>query len=102
MVWLIKYIYFYKHIGGPLGSVVMLATSGIIAEGIGWPSIFYISGGAGLIWSVVWFFYGASSPDDYSKISPEEKTYISDSLGHVSKEAQVTFWKFRKFKTQIY
>lgn len=69
----------------------MLATSGFIAEGIGWPSIFYISGGAGLIWSVVWFFYGSSSPDNYASITVEEKKYISNSLGDVSKEAEVSF-----------
>lgn len=66
-----------------------MATSGFIAEEIGWPSIFYLSGGAGVIWCVVWFFYGASSPDEYSKISVEENTYISKSLGDVSKEAKV-------------
>lgn len=85
------HLFLYEHIGGPLGSVVMLATSGFIAEEIGWPSIFYISGGAGIIWSVVWFFYGASSPEEDSKISLEEKTYILNSLGNVSKEAEVKF-----------
>lgn len=81
----------FVYIGGPLGSVLMLASSGIIAEGLGWPSIFYISGVVGIIWGVLWFFYGASSPEECSRISEEEKIYIQTSLGGVSKEAEV--WK---------
>lgn len=58
----------------------MLGVSGIIAESMGWPSIFYLSGACGLVWCILWFFYGGSSPSDHGKISPEEKEFIEKSL----------------------
>lgn len=79
----------YCYAGAQFGTVVMLSTSGILAASfMGWPSIFYISGACGIVWSVVWFFVGGNSPGEYKKISPEEKEFIESSLGthehHVS------------------
>ena len=71
----------YTYAGAQFGTVAMLAMSGILASSsMGWPSIFYFSGGAGLIWSVLWMFYGASSPADCSRISMEERSFIEKSL----------------------
>lgn len=62
--------------------VVMLSTSGILASSfMGWPSIFYLSGCAGGLWSILWAFFGSNSPSDYKYISPEEKEFIQSSLG---------------------
>jgi MFS transporter, ACS family, solute carrier family 17 (sodium-dependent inorganic phosphate cotransporter), member 5 len=60
----------------------MLAVSGVLASSsMGWPSIFYFSGVAGLVWSILYFFYGASSPSDCpEKISTEERNFIESSL----------------------
>lgn len=60
----------------------MLAVSGVLASSsMGWPSIFYFSGVAGLVWSILYFFYGSSSPaDSPGRISPEEKYFIESSL----------------------
>ncbi|KMY94944.1 putative inorganic phosphate cotransporter isoform X1 [Drosophila simulans] len=63
--------------GNQFGTILMLATSGVIAASpIGWPSIFYISGGIGCVWSVVYFFFGAGSPQECKSISAEEKKLI--------------------------
>lgn len=60
----------------------MLAVSGVLASStMGWPSIFYFSGVAGLVWSILYFFYGSSSPaDSPGRISQEEKYFIESSL----------------------
>ncbi|CAD7015095.1 putative inorganic phosphate cotransporter [Ceratitis capitata] len=72
--------------GVQFGSVVMMAISGTIASSsFGWPGIFYVSGLASLLWALVWYFIGASSPSDYKWISDEEKVYIESSLVTVSK-----------------
>ncbi|KAI8118081.1 putative inorganic phosphate cotransporter [Lucilia cuprina] len=72
----------YCYSGTQFGTVVMLASSGVMASSsMGWPSIFYISGGVGLVWSAAWFFWGASTPNEYKNISPEEKKLIETSLG---------------------
>ncbi|XP_043644208.1 putative inorganic phosphate cotransporter isoform X1 [Drosophila teissieri] len=66
--------------GNQFGTIIMLATSGVIAASpIGWPSIFYISGGIGCVWSVVYFFFGAGSPQECKSISAEEKKLIEMS-----------------------
>lgn len=64
------------------GTVVMLGISGVLASSsMGWPSIFYFSGVAGLVWSILWFFYGSSSPADCrGRISSEERQFIETSL----------------------
>ncbi|KAH8270801.1 hypothetical protein KR018_005114, partial [Drosophila ironensis] len=73
--------------GNQFGTILMLATSGVIAaSSIGWPSIFYISGGVGCIWSVVYFFFGAGSPEESKSISVEEKKLIE--MSHASEVTQ--------------
>lgn len=59
----------------------MTAISGILASSsLGWPSIFYFSGTAGVVWSVLWFFYGSNSPAECPTISADERAYIEKSL----------------------
>ena len=72
----------YCYSGAQFGTVVMLAVSGVLASSsMGWPSIFYLSGVAGLVWSILYFFYGASSPSDCpGRISSEERQFIESSL----------------------
>lgn len=60
----------------------MLAMSGVLAESsMGWPSIFYFSGGFTLLWTVVWLLFGASSPATCARISIDEKKYIESMPG---------------------
>lgn len=72
----------YCYSGAQFGTVVMLSLSGVLASSsMGWPSIFYFSGVAGMVWSIIWFFYGSSSPaDSEDRISSEERQFIESSL----------------------
>lgn len=68
--------------GSIIGSIMMLAISGvIITSSIGWPGIFYIAGGAGILWSLVWFLFGGSSPSEYRYISTAELNYLENMPG---------------------
>ncbi|XP_014102770.2 putative inorganic phosphate cotransporter isoform X1 [Bactrocera oleae] len=72
----------YCYSGSQFGTVVMMATSGVIASSaLGWPSIFYLSGGVGVIWAIAFFIWGSSSPAQSKLISPEEKKFIEQSIG---------------------
>ncbi|XP_034650012.1 putative inorganic phosphate cotransporter isoform X1 [Drosophila subobscura] len=65
------------YAGNQFGTIIMLATSGLLAaSSAGWPSIFYISGGVGCVWSVVYFLWGASSPSECKSITSEERKLI--------------------------
>lgn len=68
--------------GTQAGSVAMLALSGVLASStLGWPGIFYCSGGATFIWTVFWLIFGSSSPAQCTRISVEEKQYIESAPG---------------------
>lgn len=86
----------YCYSGSQFGTVVMLGISGVLASSsMGWPSIFYFSGVAGLVWSILWFFYGASSPAEcQDRISQEERQFIESSLNTSSDHKTIaTPWK---------
>lgn len=57
--------------------------SGFLAEYWGWPAIFYVNGTLGAVWTVLYVFLGADSPQTSRMISAEERLYIQTSLGHV-------------------
>ncbi|XP_076462122.1 putative transporter slc-17.2 [Babylonia areolata] len=42
----------------------------------GWPSVFYIFGGVGVVWSIGWFLLMRDSPEQHPCISPAERRYI--------------------------
>ncbi|XP_055857015.1 putative inorganic phosphate cotransporter [Episyrphus balteatus] len=72
----------YCYSGSQFGTVVMLATSGYIAQSsAGWPGIFYISAACGFVWSIFWVIFSASTPADHKTISPDERKFIETSLG---------------------
>lgn len=70
------------HVGTAFGTVLSFLTSGFIADGLGWPWVFYIQGALTFIWLLVWAFFIADSPEAQKFISDEEKDYIVSSLGH--------------------
>ena len=83
-----------------MGNVLMLGTSGLIAASpIGWPSIFYISGGFGILWTILWFVFGSNSPEENKFISIEEKTYIQESLGQITDVEEIKVGKMHDFNS---
>lgn len=85
----------FTYAGTHLGTVSMLAVSGeIAASSLGWPGIFYISGGLTAIWSIVWGFLGCDSPSVSKRISKIEKDFIESTKGvSTSGEKKITPWK---------
>ncbi|KAH8336844.1 putative inorganic phosphate cotransporter [Drosophila kikkawai] len=66
--------------GAQFGTVIMLATSGFIADSfLGWPSIFYLGGACGFLWMIFWYLFSASTPEEHRLISPGELKFITES-----------------------
>ncbi len=42
----------------------------------GWPSIFYVLGTTGVIWSILWFIFSSNSPRENRFIKQNEIEYI--------------------------
>ena len=60
----------------PTGCTLSLMLGGIIAEDLGWEYIFYVFGGCGLVWSVLWGLFMHESPRTNPRMSEEERAYI--------------------------
>lgn len=60
----------------------MLIAGVISASWYGWPLVFYIYGGIGLSWALLFTIWGYNSPAVHPRITLEEKKYIEESLGH--------------------
>ncbi|XP_055918825.1 putative inorganic phosphate cotransporter isoform X2 [Eupeodes corollae] len=72
-----------SHTGLECGSILAMALSGLIAGSpLGWPGSFYVSGGIGLVFCVIWIIFAENSPSRSKSITLEEKDYI---LGSQSK-----------------
>ncbi|XP_049308921.1 putative inorganic phosphate cotransporter [Bactrocera dorsalis] len=77
--------------GMQFGTVIIMSISGILATSkFGWPSIFYVSGGCGIIWSFMWLLWGAESPRQSKLITPKERNYIESALEVLSKSESNT------------
>jgi len=46
----------------------------------GWPSVFYVFGGLGCFWYVLWMSFFSSSPSTDKWITAEERSYIESNL----------------------
>ncbi|XP_071814187.1 sialin-like [Apostichopus japonicus] len=75
--------YSFVAAGTCVGSTVFLFISGVLASSNimqGWPSVFYFSGIAGIVWCLMWFPLAYNSPSSHPWISETEKEYIMESL----------------------
>jgi MFS transporter, ACS family, solute carrier family 17 (sodium-dependent inorganic phosphate cotransporter), other len=80
--------------GNYIGIVVSLPVSGILAQSLGWESVFYVFGVVGCIWTVLWLMFVRKSPGADPWISTIEKEYIESSLSLQTKDANVPVpWK---------
>ncbi|PSN56168.1 putative inorganic phosphate cotransporter [Blattella germanica] len=73
----------FIYAGAQFGTVVSYPLSGLLAEygfSGGWPSIFYVFGIVGAIWSVAFLFMVAEDPDSSRTIAEDERKYITNSL----------------------
>lgn len=71
------------QIGAQFGTIVSMPLSGLLSEyGFdgGWPSIFYVFGFVGVIWSVAFLFFVYEDPSSHPHIDEKEKKYIVSSL----------------------
>lgn len=86
----------YSYAGTQVGTVLMMAVSGVLAAStMGWPSIYYVSGVCGIIWVLFWLIFGSNSPNEHGAISEKEREYIQDCDTSImaKNEKRKTPWK---------
>ncbi|XP_046681162.1 putative inorganic phosphate cotransporter isoform X1 [Homalodisca vitripennis] len=73
----------FVYAGAQFGTVISMPVSGFLAEhGFdgGWPSIFYIFGLVGAIWSIAFLFWVDEDPETCRNIKEDEQKYIINSV----------------------
>jgi ACS family sodium-dependent inorganic phosphate cotransporter len=71
---------FMSHmVASALGAALTYPVCGYLIAFLGWPSVFYISGGITLLWTMAWFYLVYDSPEQHSRISREEKELLKDA-----------------------
>lgn len=76
------------YAGAQFGTIISMPLSGLLAEhGFdgGWPSIFYVFGIVGTIWSILFLLFVYEDPQTHPKIDEKERKYIVDSLWGTAK-----------------
>lgn len=71
-----------SNIGSLLGTVVTLPLAAVLCKhgfAGGWPSVFYLTGLLGVVWSIFWILLASGSPEKHKFISVEERFYIVHS-----------------------
>lgn len=80
--------------GAHIGTVVAMPLSGVLAQHLGWASVFYVFGCMGILWAIVWFLVVKNSPAEDPNISEEERLYIETSLANDDQKKDVKVpWK---------
>lgn len=80
---MLKQISIFVSVGAQFGTIVSMPLSGLLSEyGFdgGWPSIFYVFGFVGVIWSVAFLIFVHEDPSTHPNIDEKEKKYIISAL----------------------
>uniref|UniRef100_A0A1B0CSX1 Major facilitator superfamily (MFS) profile domain-containing protein n=2 Tax=Lutzomyia longipalpis TaxID=7200 RepID=A0A1B0CSX1_LUTLO len=66
--------------GCQLGACISFLLSGYFVQYFGWESVFYIFGGFGTLWFLLWMIYIKRNPAADPRISTQEKAYIEANI----------------------
>ncbi|XP_063878492.1 sialin-like isoform X5 [Scylla paramamosain] len=83
--------------GMQIGTVVAMSVGGWLCSTTflgGWPSVFYVFGGLGVIWAIPWFLLIHDLPEHHPRISDAELQYILEHRRYVKREKVVAIpWR---------
>lgn len=74
-----------------LGAAIAMPVCGFLIEYLGWESVFYVTGGIGLLWSVMWFLFIFETPAAHPRISEEERREIEDAIGSTTSKKRPSY-----------
>ncbi|KAL5235204.1 hypothetical protein ACI65C_002614 [Semiaphis heraclei] len=69
------------YLGSSIGNAVTYIMCGYLIAAFGWESVFYVSGGFGLVWYICWVLLVYDTPAKHPTISIRERLYIENCIG---------------------
>ncbi|XP_063916237.1 sialin-like isoform X2 [Zophobas morio] len=82
------------YAGGQIGTIVSNLISGSLIHATqDWASVFYLFGGLGLLWVIIWFLICYSDPQSHPFIKEEELKYLQTELTRVTNDKKTIPWK---------
>ncbi|XP_021917270.1 vesicular glutamate transporter 2-like isoform X2 [Zootermopsis nevadensis] len=87
--------------GSYFGTVISLPLSGMLAEYVGWPYIFYLFGILALIWCALWWYMVAETPQADRRITDAELEYIRSSIGPSANHIKNVEPPWKRFLTSL-
>lgn len=82
-----SFLFAFAFSGGQLGTILgQLVAGPLCASAWGWPSVFYLTGVAALLWLLPWCFLVTDHPSEQRFISAEETLYIESSAADSKRE----------------
>ncbi|PVD32482.1 hypothetical protein C0Q70_07921 [Pomacea canaliculata] len=84
----------FTYSGCQAGTVVGILVAGILCStnSLGWPSVFYIFGGAGILWALGWLLFAHETPAHHPRITDSERYFIESTVGRHPYQLQ-TPWR---------
>ncbi|XP_012526725.1 putative inorganic phosphate cotransporter [Monomorium pharaonis] len=80
--------------GAQLGTVFANVVSGLILHDFEWPTVFYVFGGIGVLWFVVFVLICYNNPDEHPFISNRERKYLHERMNeHTHKTPPPVPWR---------
>ncbi|XP_039955350.1 sialin isoform X1 [Bactrocera tryoni] len=91
---------FMSHMmASSLGAAITMPVCGYFISIWGWPSVFYLTGGIGLLWSICWFTFVFETPATHPRISSEERREIEDAIGSSTSKKRPSYVPWRDLFT---
>ena len=66
----------FTYIGGTFGTMITYPICGVVLDNLGWEAVFYLTGGFGILWFLIWQIVISNDPSVHGWISEDEKEYI--------------------------
>ncbi|KAK6176442.1 hypothetical protein SNE40_014728 [Patella caerulea] len=80
-------------IGCYMGTIVTFSMTGVLCNSDflnGWPSVYYITGGFAVLWSILWILAVTDGPELSKRISAVERDYILKSLNNRNPQTETS------------
>lgn len=89
------------YVGTSFGTAISILLAGVLADSLGWESVFYIMGGLSCLWMLLWIILVQDNPNKQKFISPEERQMINSSLGQTSVKEEHPPVPWKKVLTSV-